>query len=226
MEIFIDTSIKAEIEKWLYHGVVDGVTTNPSIMLKDGCRDLKAGAIELCRLVKPLPVSVEVTTSDPEEMLRQARGIATWADNIVVKIPVIDEKGEPSLRVIKTLTQSGVRVNCTACLSYTQAILAAKAGATYISLFLGRINDEGNDGPSVIRMTRQWLDLWASPSKIIAASIRSVMDIQQAAQAGAHVITVPPQFLSKMVDHQYSRVTVQQFVTDGQKAFEASQVRW
>ena len=219
MEIFIDTSAPKEIVRWLENGVIDGVTTNPSIMYKDGCRDLKAGILRICEIVKPLPVSAEVTTNDIDEMIIQGRGFATWADNIVVKIPIINEHGDPALKAIKTLTGEGIRVNVTACLSYGQAILAAKAGATYVSLFLGRINDEGNDGPSVVRMTRDWLDLWDHPSKIIAGSIRSVMDIQQAAAAGAHVLTIPPPFLTKMVDHQYSRLTVKQFVQDGQRAF-------
>lgn len=219
MEIFLDTSAPAEIEKWLQHGVIDGVTTNPSIMLKDGHRDLEAGAREIAALVAPRPVSVEVVTNDPDEMLRQAREFAGWASNIVIKITVINEEGESCLRVIKTLEDEGVRVNCTACMSLGQAILAAKAGATYISLFLGRINDEGNDGPGVIRNTRQWLDMWGYKSKIIVGSIRAVMDIQQAALAGAHVITIPPQFMDKMLDHKYSRYTVNQFVADGRKAF-------
>ncbi|MBI4454606.1 MAG: transaldolase [Acidobacteria bacterium] len=219
MEIFLDTSNITEIRKWLRHGVVDGVTTNPSIMLKDGHRDLEAGAREITALVHPLPVSVEVYTNDPDEMLRQAREFATWAGNIVVKITIIDENGAPCLNVVKTLEGEGIRVNVTACLSLGQAMLAAKAGATFVSLFLGRINDEGNDGPGVIHKTRQWLDMWGYKSKIIAGSIRSVMDIQQAAMAGAHIITIPPEFMSKMVDHKYSRVTVSQFVNDGQRAF-------
>jgi transaldolase len=222
VEIFLDTSNVAEIEKWLEHGVIDGVTTNPSIMLKDGHRDLKAGAVEIARLIDPLPVSVEVFTNDPDEMIAQAREIATWAENIVIKITVINEAGEPCLRVIRTLADAGIRVNCTACLTFGQALLATKAGATYVSLFLGRMNDEGNDGPEVVRRTRQWLDDWRLPSKIIVGSIRTVMDIQQAALAGAHVITIPPQFLPKMIDHQYSRLTVHQFVEDGKKAFADS----
>ncbi len=221
MEIFLDTSKIAEIEKWLRHGVIDGVTTNPSIMFKDGHRDMRTTIREIAALIAPRPVSAEVYTNDPEEMLEQAREFASWAENVVAKITVITQQGEACLRVIKTLEEENIRVNCTAVLSFNQSVLAAKAGATYISLFVGRINDEGNDGPEVVRKTRQWLDQWSYRSKIIVGSIRSVMDIQQAAMAGAHVITIPPEFLSKMVDHKYSRETVAQFVADGRKAFAA-----
>lgn len=208
-----------EIEKWLCHGVTDGVTTNPSIMLKDGHRDLEAGARRIATLIAPRPVSVEVITNDLDEMVHQAREFASWASNIVIKIPIINENGEPCLRVIKTLESEKIRVNCTACMSFGQAVLASKAGATYVSLFGGRISDEGHDAPRVIKLTREWLDMWGYKSKIIVGSIREVINIQDAAVAGAHVITIPPTFMAKMVDHKYSRYTVGQFVRDGQKAF-------
>ncbi|MDQ2731703.1 MAG: transaldolase, partial [Armatimonadota bacterium] len=123
MEIFIDSSSRKEIQTWLEHGVVDGVTTNPSILLKDGCRDLKAGALEICQIANPLPVSVEVTSNNLDEMVRQGRQFAEWAGNVVVKIPIINEHGDPALRVIKTLSNEGIKINVTACLSYGQAIL-------------------------------------------------------------------------------------------------------
>jgi transaldolase len=219
MEIFLDTSNLVEIEKWLRHGVIDGVTTNPSIMLKDGHHDLEAGARKIATLIAPRPVSVEVITNDLDEMVHQAREFASWASNIVIKIPIINENGEPCLRVIKTLESEKIRVNCTACMSFGQAVLASKAGATYVSLFGGRISDEGHDAPRVIKLTREWLDMWGYKSKIIVGSIREVINIQDAAVAGAHVITIPPTFMAKMVDHKYSRYTVGQFVRDGQKAF-------
>lgn len=188
-------------------------------MLKDGHRDLEIGSKEIAALIAPRPVSVEVITNDLSEMVRQAREFASWASNIVIKIPILNEDGEPCLQVIKNLEEEGIRVNCTACLSIGQAVLAAKAGATYVSLFGGRISDEGHDAPKVIKMTRKWLDLWGYRSKIIVGSIREVVNIQDAAIAGAHVITIPPQFMTKMVDHKYSRFTVGQFVRDGERAF-------
>ncbi len=222
MNIFLDTSKVAEIEKWLAHGVIEGVTTNPSIMLKDGQYNLEANSKKIASIIYPSPVSIEVYSSIPKQMLQQARIFARWAENIVVKIAVITERGEPCLEVIKTLEDEGIRVNCTVCMSFGQAMLGVKAGASYVSIFVGRINDEGNDGPKVVQMTRKWIDEWNYKSKIIAGSIRSVMDIQQVAIAGTHVITIPPELMSKLVDHKYSRITVQQFLEDGQKAFNGS----
>jgi transaldolase len=150
-------------------------------------------------------------------MVEQARTFATWARNIVVKIPIVNEYGESCLGVIHRLSQEGIGVNATAILSFNQALLAAKAGATYVSIFAGRIADEGNDPAVTIRNVRRWLDDWALSSYIIVGSIRTVMDIQSAALAGAHVITIPPQFLPKMIDHRYTRETVHQFVQDAEK---------
>ena len=218
MQIFVDSANKQEIEKWLQQGIVDGLTTNPSIMLKDGVYDIEEGARRLCVLLGDRPVSVEVTTNDRKEMVEQARTFARWAQNVVVKIPVINENGESCLGVISALNREGILVNTTAILSFNQAILAAKAGATYISIFAGRVADEGNDPAVLIRNVRQWLDVWDYTSKIIVGSIRTVMDIQAAALAGAHIITIPPPFLAKMVDHKYTRETVRQFNQDAEKA--------
>jgi transaldolase len=218
MQIFVDSANLGEIECWLRQGVVDGVTTNPSIMLKDGVSDIEARARQLCKLLIDRPVSIEVTTNDPNEMLQQARIFAKWASNVVIKIPVITEDGKSCLEVVNALTREDIAVNCTALLSFNQAILAAKAGATYVSIFAGRIADEGGDSNIVVRNVRAWLDQWAYPSRIIVGSIRAAMDVQSAALAGAHVVTVPPQFLSKMVDHRYTRETVRQFNQDAEKA--------
>jgi transaldolase len=220
MQIFIDSADVKQIESWLAQGVVDGVTTNPSIMFKDGVADLEAGARSLATLLGDRALSVEVTTNDRETMLKQAREFATWARTIVVKIPIVNEFGESCLGVIHRLTQEGIGVNATAILSFNQAILAAKAGATYVSIFAGRIADEGNDPAVVIRNVRNWLNQWDCPARIIVGSIRTVMDIQNAALAGAHIITIPPQFLPKMVDHRYTRETVRQFVQDAEKTLK------
>jgi len=218
MEIFVDSADLGAIRRWVEYGVADGVTTNPSIMLKCGVRDLEAGARTIAVAIGDRPLSVEVTTNDHELMLMQGRTFATWASSIVVKIPVINEDGEPSLGVISTLEREGVRVNATACLSFAQAMLAVKAGATYVSLFAGRIGDEGGEPSEVIRRTRAWLDDWHYSSRIIVGSIRSVHDVTSAAEAGAHIVTVPPEFLARMIDHRYSRETVRQFVADAHQA--------
>ena len=220
MQIFIDTASVSEIERWLGMGVIDGVTTNPSIMLKDGMYDLERGAKEIAALVDPLPASVEVTTNDLDEMLTQAQRIASWGPNMVVKIPQITPDGTPCYGVIYRLAAEGIRVNATAALSLGQVILAAKSGASYISIFGGRIADEGGDAPEVIRMAADWLERWDFKSKIVIGSIRSVGDILNAAMAGAHVLTIPPQFLDKMADHKFTRETVKQFTADARKALE------
>lgn len=218
MQIYLDSADRKEIEKWSAQGIVDGVTTNPSILFKDGVFDLEDGARSLARLLGDRPLSVEVTSDDPAEMLVQGRAIARCAPNIVVKIPVTNARGESCLGVINALSKDAIAVNTTAILSFNQALLAAKAGAAYVSIFAGRIADEGNDPCVVIRNTRAWLDEWEYTAKIIVGSIRTVMDIQSAALAGAHIITIPPQFLPKMVDHRYTRETVLQFNRDAERA--------
>jgi len=221
MQIFVDSANLKEIQTWLEQGILDGATTNPSIMLKDGVTDIEGGARKLCKLLAGRPVSVEVTTNDPSEMVEQARRFRDWGSNIVVKVPIVNEAGMSCLGVMHTLTLEGIAVNATAILSFNQAILAAKAGAMYVSIFAGRVADEGNDPAVVIRNVRQWLDAWGYTAKIIVGSIRAVIDIQNAALAGAHILTVPPQFFAKMVDHKYTRDTVRQFNRDAEQAFGA-----
>jgi transaldolase len=220
MEIFIDSASVTEIGKWLKMGVVDGVTTNPSIMLKDGIYDIEAGAKDIAALVNPRPVSVEVTTNNLDEMISQARQFASWAPNIVVKIPQETQDGVPCYGVIKQLESEGIKVNATIAMSLGQVMLAAKAGATYISIFAGRISDEGGNSPEVINNAVNWLGRWNYSSKIIVGSIREAINIQDAALAGAHIITIPPEFLTRLADHKYSRATVAQFVGDAKKALE------
>lgn len=218
MEIFIDSANVTEIEKWLKMGIADGVTTNPSIMLGDGAYDMETGAKEIAKLIHPCPLSVEVTTNDLDEMIVQAKKFAAWAPNIVIKIPQETQDGVPCYGVIYQLESHGIKVNATVALSFGQVMLAAKAGATYISIFAGRIGDEGGNPNEIINQSVEWLRHWEFKSRIIVGSIRSVADILQAALAGADIITIPPQFLGKMADHKYTRETVRQFVADAQKA--------
>jgi transaldolase len=218
MDIFVDSAVIAEIEKWVGYGVADGVTTNPSLVLKAGVHDLETHQKKIAELIHPRPLSVEVTTNDLDEMVRQARTFASWASNIVVKIPIINQDGVPCLGVISTLAGEGIRVNATAMMSLGQVMLATKAGATYVSIFAGRVSDEGNDAPTLIRAAADWLARWDYKARIIVGSIRGAIDIQQAAIAGAHIITIPPPMLVKMVDHKYTRATVQQFNEDARRA--------
>lgn len=218
MDIFIDSADLSDIEKWLAQGLVDGVTTNPTIMLKDGGYDIEKRGREIAQLVHPRPVCVEVTTNELKEMVSQARELASLAPNVVIKVPVINEDGEPCLGVVKTLVREGIKVNMTACLSLGQVMLGAKVGATYISIFAGRVADEGHDAPRLIAQGVEWLKRWGYSSRLIVGSIRGVIDIQEAALAGAHVITIPPQFLEKMADHKYTRETVRGFIADARAA--------
>lgn len=220
MQIYLDSADHREIAKWSREGIVDGATTNPSILFKDGVFDLEAGARTLAGLLGERPLSVEVTSDEPARMLAQGRSLARLAPNIVVKIPVTNAQGDSCLGVVHSLSKEGIAVNTTAILSFNQAILAAKAGAAYVSIFAGRIADEGNDPAIVIRNVRGWLDAWGYTAKIIVGSIRAVIDVQAAALAGAHIVTIPPQFLPKMVDHKYTRETVAQFNRDAERALE------
>jgi transaldolase len=220
MEIFIDSANIKEIKKWLGYGIADGVTTNPSIMFNDGVYDCKAGAKEIAALIDPRPLSVEVTTNDLDEMVCQAQEFATWAPNIVIKIPQENQYGTPCYGVIKQMEKEGIKVNATVALSLGQVILAAKAGATYISIFAGRVGDEGGNASQMIADSVNWLQRWNYKSRIIVGSIRCVADVLQAAMAGAHIITIPPQFIAKMADHHYTRATVAQFIADAQKALD------
>ena len=220
MEIFVDSADAGEIEKWLKMGIVDGVTTNPSIMLKDGAYDVAKRAKEIAALIHPRPVSVEVWSNDLDEMIEQARDFASWAPNIAVKIPQETQDGIPCYGVMCQLQSEGIKVNATVALSFGQVMLAAKTGATYISIFAGRVSDEGGTASEVIKVSIDWLEHWKCKSKIIVGSIRSVGEILQAATVGAHVITIPPQFLYRMADHKYARETVRQFVGDAAQAME------
>ncbi len=222
MEIFLDTASISEIVRWKQQRIIDGITTNPSILFQAGYHDLESAARELARVMDGLPVSVEVTTDDPEEMVRQGREYARWAPNIVVKIPVLNTTGEPCFAVIARLQGEGIRVNCTAILSFGQAMLAAKAGATYLSVFAGRMGDEGNDPFPIVESLRQWLDRWQSPAKVLVGSIRQPLDVQKAACAGAHVVTIPPALLAKLADHRYSRATAAEFLENAKKSEAAA----
>lgn len=225
MQIFLDTADLGQIERWLEEGVVDGVTTNPTIALRDGVHDLAAFARRLAARIAPRPLSVEVTARQRAAMLAEARALAGLGPNVAVKIPVVTEDGDSCLGVVSRLVSEGVVVNVTAVLSFNQAILAAKAGAHYVSLFAGRVGDEGHDAATLIRAVRAWLDDWAGAgirSRLLVGSLRGVYEVQAAAAAGAHVVTIPPAVLARMVDHRYSRETVRQFSDDAARAGAAS----
>ena len=223
MAIFLDSSKLEDIKKYHAMGVIRGVTTNPSILLKEGVSGgmagVKARTVEIARLVSPLPVSVEVGTNDRAEMLAQGRDIATWAANINVKITIHGPNGElDNLPVIHELeTKHNIRVNVTAMMSVQQCLLAALAGASYVSLFCGRINNMGYDAVKELNMLRRLLDQHKLKAQIIAASTREILNVVQWLDAGAHIVTVVPQFMDGMIVHPYSKETVKMFLDDAAK---------
>ena len=221
--IFLDTGKIAEIEKYLSMGIVRGVTTNPSILYKDGITGGWAGiekhSKKIARLIDPLPLSVEVTTNDPKEMLQQADELASWAKNINVKITIHGPQGETeNLRVVHELeTKRNIRVNVTAMMSAQQCLLAAQAGATYVSIFGGRVNNMGYDSIQEISRLRHLLDAFGSTAKIIVGSTREVLNIVQWFEAGADIVTALPSLIEGMLVHPYSKETVQMFLADAAK---------
>jgi len=221
--IFVDTGVLDEIEKYHALGIIRGVTTNPTILRKDGVRGGWAGIEQRCRqiarFVDPLPVSVEVTSNEPDEMLEQARLFHGWAPNINVKVPIHGPTGGTDyLRVVHQLeAQEQIRVNVTAMMSAQQGLLAAMAGATYVSIFCGRVNDMGHDAREEIRRLRLLLDRFGLGAKIIAGSTREVFNILEWFEAGADIVTVIPKLLDGMVVHPYSKETVQMFLADAAK---------
>jgi transaldolase len=217
VKIFVDTANLREIEDALVRGFPSGITTNPSILSKEERRDFRTHIRDIIDLLRrhnaPIPLSVELFTADPNEMLAQAEGfLADFGDyeNLYLKVPI----GWEELRVIHALRRMGARVNCTCCMSYNQAIIAAQAGANYVSLFWGRIRDLGYDAGSVVRQVRQTFKEWDSPTEIIVGSIRQMIDINEAFQAGADIVTIPPQFLPKLTSHPKTDEAVQQFIRD------------
>ncbi len=226
--IFLDTGNLEEIRKYHALGIIRGVTTNPTILVKDGMIDGWSGIESRCRqiaeLIHPLPLSVEVTTNDAEEQLEQARMFTGWAENINVKITIHGpEGGTENLRLIHELeTMHDIRVNVTAMMSAQQCLLASMAGATYVSLFGGRVNNMGYDARQEIRRLRQLLDAFQSPAKIIVGSTREVLNIIEWFESGADIVTVVPTLLEQMLVHPSSKETVKQFLADGERLLQRS----
>jgi len=223
MAIFLDSGDIKEIKRFKKMGIIRGVTTNPTILMRDGLKGgmeaLKERQIEIARLINPLPLSVEVTTNDRDEMLRQAIEFAGWADNINVKITIHGPEGElDNLEVVHLLeTEHNVRVNVTAMMSAQQGLLAALAGATYVSLFGGRINNMGYNAIDEIDKLRNLLDDQGLKSKIIIGSTREILNVVEWLDAGAHIVTVSPKLLEGMIVHPYSKETVRMFLDDAEK---------
>ncbi len=208
MKFFVDTAEIKDIRDLYATGLLDGVTTNPSLVAKSG-RDFKEVIKEICSIV-PGPVSAEVASTDYEGMVAEGRHLAKIADNVVVKVPLTVD----GLKATKTFAAEGIKINVTLCFSANQALLAAKVGATYISPFVGRLDDINIDGMELIRDIRTIYDNYAFSTEILAASIRSANHVTEAALAGADVATIPPSVIYKLADHPLTKSGLEQFVKD------------
>ena len=211
MKFFVDTADVDEIRKLNDLGLLDGVTTNPSLILKSG-RDITEVTKEICDLVDG-PVSAEVTATDYDGMMSEAAVLAKIASNICIKVPLTPD----GLKACKALTSGGKKVNVTLCFSANQALLAAKAGATYISPFIGRLDDIGLDGMEVIGEIRTIYDNYDFATEILAASIRTVNHVKEAAMIGADVATVPPATLHALFKHPLTDKGLEAFLADWAK---------
>jgi len=226
MAIFLDSGDVREVEKYMRMGIIRGVTTNPTILLKDGVKggitEIKKREVEIAKIIHPYPLSVEVTTNEKQKMIEQAREFSQWAENINVKITIHGPNGElDNLEVVNLLENKyKVRVNVTAMMSAQQCFLAAMAGATYVSLFGGRVNNMGYNTCVEIRKLRKVLDDFKLKANIIIGSTREVLNIIEWLEAGAHIVTAAPKFLEGMIVHPYSKETVQQFLRDAKKTEE------
>lgn len=217
MLFFLDTAETAEIKKWSASGLVDGVTTNPSLIMKSG-RSFADVAQEICKTVAGMPVSLEVTAEDHETMMKQAETLVAYGkdsgNNVVIKVPLTVD----GLQTCKALSDKGIDVNVTLCFSAGQALLAAKAGAAYISPFIGRLDDIGADGMELIRQIRVIYDNYGFNTKILAASIRTVNHVIDAALAGADVGTMPSNVLQQLFQHVLTDKGLKQFAEDWAKS--------
>lgn len=211
MKIFLDTANVAEIREAASWGVLDGVTTNPTLVGKEG-RDFKEVLLEICAIVNG-PVSAEVVTTTHQEMVIEGRSLARIHRNIVVKIPLIVE----GLKAVKILTSEGIRTNVTLCFSPAQALLAAKAGASFVSPFVGRLDDIAHVGMEIIRDIKIIFTQHRLPTQILAASLRHPPHVVEAAKLGADVATLPFKVLEQMVKHPLTDAGLERFLKDWEK---------
>lgn len=212
MKFFIDTANLDEIREANELGILDGVTTNPSLMAKEGitgAQNILDHYVAICKIVDG-PISAEVIATDLEGILREGKQLAALHPNIVVKVPMI----EAGIKAIKQFSQIGIRTNCTLIFSAGQALVAAKAGATYISPFLGRLDDVSTNGIDLIAQIRQIYDNYGFETEILAASVRHPMHIIQCAEIGADVATVPLKAIKALLNHPLTTSGLEQFLAD------------
>jgi transaldolase len=212
MKFFIDTANIEEIKKASELGMVDGVTTNPSLVAKEG-REFKGLIKEICDIVEG-PVNAEVVSLDAEGMAKEARDLAKLADNIVVKIPLIEE----GLKAVKVLDQEGIRTNVTLCFSPVQALMAAKAGASYISPFVGRLDDISHVGMDLVEQIVTIYENYGYETEVIVASVRNPIHVLDAALMGADIATIPFKVIQQLIRHPLTDIGLEKFLADWKKS--------
>lgn len=212
MKFFIDTANLDEINKAHDVGLLDGVTTNPSLIAKEGRDDFKELLKDICKIVDG-PVSAEVVATDAEGMVREARELSKLADNIAVKIPLIEE----GLKATKTLSHEGIAVNMTLCFSPLQALMAAKAGAAYVSPFVGRLDDVGHVGMDLVEQIVNIYENYGFETEVIVASIRNPTHVLDAALIGADIATIPYKVIQQLIRHPLTDTGLEKFLADWKK---------
>ncbi|MCB1022499.1 MAG: fructose-6-phosphate aldolase [Acidobacteria bacterium] len=218
MKIFLDTANVDEIKRAVEFGVVDGVTTNPSLIAKEGAEHHDR-ILEICEIVDG-DISAEVVSTEAEAMVREGRILAALHENVVVKVPLIPD----GIKACKILSSEGIRVNVTLCFSSTQALLAAKAGAYFISPFLGRLDDLSQDGMELIRDIVSIYDNFGYPTQVLAASIRGPLHVRDAALSGAHIATMPTKVFDAMFHHPLTDIGLEKFLADYKKSQQTASV--
>ena len=213
MKLFVDTGRVEEVRKAAEWGIVDGVTTNPSLIAQAG-RGFKETVLEICSILPNGSISAEVVGTTVEDILREAREIASWSPNIVVKVPMTPA----GIAATRQLTREGIRVNMTLVFSPTQALLAAKAGATYISVFVGRVDDVSSEGMRTIEDAVQIVTNYGFNSEVLVASIRHPMHVVEAARLGAHIATMPFKVMEQLFQHPLTDIGLKRFLDDWNKA--------
>ena len=213
MQLFLDTASIDEVRAAARFGVISGVTTNPSLLAKEGGVSYRERVREIASVIDG-PISAECVSRKADDLVVEARELASWHPNVVVKIP-IDEEG---LEAIHRCSAEGIRINTTLIFSVNQALLAALAGATFVSPFVGRLDDVGEDGMELIRQCVAVFDSYNLGTRVLAASLRHPLHVTAAALAGAHIATIPPALVTQMLKHPLTDIGIQRFLDDARKA--------
>ena len=213
MKLFLDTGDIAEVKKAVEWQILDGVTTNPTLIAKSG-KGFKETVLAICDLLPGGAISAEVVSTTYDAMLREAEEIASWSDQVVVKVPMIRD----GVRLVKSLSDKGIRTNVTLVFTVNQALLAAKAGATFISNFVGRVDDIGGEGMTAVAETVEMVEKYGFDSEVLVASVRHPLHVVESLRAGAHIATMPFKVMDMLFNHPLTDSGLERFIKDFQQA--------